>query len=113
MQTEKIMENQSKNILATAIAGMAVGTLLGVLFAPAKGSETRAAIADKASDLKDSAKDLKEEIKNKFSNNSMEPSDLLNNLKDQVETTLSKEKKSVKDSLLKQIQELEEAIAKA
>lgn len=42
-----------------AVAGVAVGTLLGVLFAPDKGTETRKKISTKSKDAADS-------IKNKF-----------------------------------------------
>lgn len=36
------------------VAGLAVGTLIGILFAPKKGSKTRKQIKDKSNDVKDS-----------------------------------------------------------
>ena len=67
------------------LAGLAVGAVLGVLFAPEKGSDTRTLIADKAKDLSDAAKDklqsakdaAKEKIeavKSKFQSESTTPS---------------------------------------
>jgi gas vesicle protein len=47
------------NVAVGAIAGVAVGTLLGVLIAPDKGTETRKKISTKSKDAADS-------IKNKF-----------------------------------------------
>ena len=44
------------NVVIGALAGVAVGALLGVLFAPEKGTETRKKIAKKSKDTKDSLK---------------------------------------------------------
>jgi gas vesicle protein len=48
------------NMLAGLIIGTAAGAILGVLFAPDKGSETRKKIAEKGHDFS-------EELKEKFS----------------------------------------------
>jgi gas vesicle protein len=47
------------NVVIGALAGVAVGALLGVLFAPDKGVETRKKITKKSKDTTDS-------LKNKF-----------------------------------------------
>ena len=44
-------------ILLGVVAGIATGALLGVLFAPEKGSETRRIIGQKKDDLTDDLKD--------------------------------------------------------
>jgi len=40
-----------KNTILGVLTGLAVGAVLGVLFAPAKGSETRRKIADKGNEF--------------------------------------------------------------
>jgi gas vesicle protein len=47
----------TKKILAAAAAGAAVGAVLGILFAPAKGSETRKKMTDKGKDLSEGLKE--------------------------------------------------------
>lgn len=53
-------------VVVALLAGLAVGAALGVLFAPATGSETRNLISDKSKDLADSAKDKLHTYKEKI-----------------------------------------------
>ncbi len=62
------------------LAGLAVGAVLGVLFAPDSGKNTRERISDKALDLTDNAKDSLYAIKDKINNGK----DSLLGLKDRV-----------------------------
>jgi gas vesicle protein len=45
------------NVAIGVLAGLAVGALLGVLFAPDKGSETRKKLSKKATDTADDMKE--------------------------------------------------------
>lgn len=45
------------NLITGIVSGLAVGAILGILFAPDKGCNTRRKIAKKGGDLKDSIKD--------------------------------------------------------
>lgn len=51
----------SGKILTALLAGLAAGAVLGVLFAPEKGSETRDKINDSLADLADAIKERAEE----------------------------------------------------
>jgi gas vesicle protein len=59
------MKNSGKIIIALG-TGVALGAALGILFAPAKGSETRNKISSKAHDLKEKVKEVKDAVANKF-----------------------------------------------
>jgi len=63
----------SGKIVTALLAGLAAGAVLGVLFAPEKGSETRDKINDSLADLGDA---LKERAEEQF--------DQLNEFKDKV-----------------------------
>ncbi len=51
----------SGKIVTALLAGLAAGAVLGVLFAPEKGSETRDKINDSLADLGDAIKERAEE----------------------------------------------------
>lgn len=70
------MNNTSKIVLGT-LAGLTIGAIAGILFAPEKGSKTRKKIMDKGNDymkdikstidsVKNGAEELLEEGKEKF-----------------------------------------------
>lgn len=69
------MKNSGK-ILLGVLAGLAAGAVLGILFAPDKGSETRKKVAKKAEDYTDG-------LKEKFNG-------LLDDLADTVDAAKSK-----------------------
>ncbi len=52
---------ETGKILLGILAGVATGAILGILFAPDKGSVTRKKISDKSGDLKDSLKNTFDE----------------------------------------------------
>jgi gas vesicle protein len=62
------MKPASKILIAAGV-GMVAGAILGLLFAPAKGTETRQKIADKAHDLADKFKNIKATVKSKVAHN--------------------------------------------
>ena len=60
----------SSKLLAGILVGAAAGAVLGILFAPDKGSETRKKIADSTSDLGDNLKtkfsEMTDSLKEKY-----------------------------------------------
>jgi gas vesicle protein len=54
--------NNVKIVLGALLAGAAIGGTLGILFAPAKGSDTRKKIANKGVELKDDLQAKYEEL---------------------------------------------------
>lgn len=78
----------SGKIVTALLAGLAAGAVLGVLFAPEKGSETRDKINDSLGDLADAIKERAEE---QF--------DQLNDFKDKVLAAV-KTKVSAADAII-------------
>lgn len=74
------------NVLLGIIAGAATGALLGILFAPDKGSETRKKIAKKSKqygeDLKEKYNEIVEDISGKFKDLENGADELLQRSKD-------------------------------
>jgi gas vesicle protein len=58
--------NNTGKILTALAAGVAVGALLGILFAPDKGTDTIDKVADEGKRLVDEVKDKFRRGKNKF-----------------------------------------------
>ncbi|MFV8337901.1 YtxH domain-containing protein [Flavobacterium sp. LB3P21] len=81
------------NTLAIGLlGGLAIGTALGILFAPAKGSETRKKIADKSTDLKDIVADSSGKLTNKITQT-------INELKRESQNLIENTTESVKDEI--------------
>lgn len=59
------------------IRGVAVGFILGVLYAPARGEETRRKLSKKASDIKDTVKNTYETVSDTVSKVKNKASDML------------------------------------
>lgn len=79
--------------LRTFFNGIIVGLVLGVLFAPDSGEETRRKISQRAAGIKDSYDDLADDVsytyqkaKNKVSNVVNKAKDDYSDLKDDVDT---------------------------
>ncbi len=88
--------NSTKKIAVGAAIAGAVGYLAGILSAPKSGKETRADIADKAGELKNSAaselEQLKDELKDKVAQVKAETKTLSDKAKDELVDALAKAK---------------------
>ncbi len=58
--------NTTGKLFTAVAAGVVAGAVLGILFAPDKGSETRKKISKKGKDVADDLKDKFEKVKEKF-----------------------------------------------
>lgn len=88
------MCNENGKVITALLAGVAAGAILGLLFAPDKGSETRDRLSDSLSDLGDAIKERAEEQYNQ-----------INDLKERVISSIKGEINSVESYLDDEIEE--------
>lgn len=111
----KYLDNRKTDptrVVVALLAGLAVGAVLGVLFAPESGEETRYRISDGAKGLANGAKDRFQSMKNRFrpeldrlseegtdmaQNIKAKAKSAMTNAKDQVENTADKVKSKAKN----------------
>lgn len=87
------MSKEKKSGLGKFLAGAAIGAGLGILFAPRKGSETRAALKSKINDLVAQIKNIDmEEVKEEFSRKVEEIKEGLADLDKEKALEIAKEK---------------------
>nr|WP_232325462.1 YtxH domain-containing protein [Pedobacter panaciterrae] len=83
------MPTDKSGAIIGLLAGLAVGAVLGVLFAPESGKKTRERISDKALDLADNVKDGFHSIKDNISNGKQSLGGLKDQVVDNVKTKVS------------------------
>ena len=80
---------KNSDVVVGVLGGLAVGAILGVLFAPDKGSNTRRKIAEKGTDLKDNIKgnfnDFVASIEDQYSNFTSNAEDVIEEGKSKLE----------------------------
>ena len=80
---------KNSDVVVGVLGGLAVGAILGVLFAPDKGSNTRRKIAEKGTDLKDNLKgnfnDFVASIEDQYSNFTSNAEDVIEEGKSKLE----------------------------
>lgn len=81
--------------IVALLAGLAVGTVIGMLFAPERGADIRGKISDKAGDLAESVKDKVQSVKDKL----RAETDRVSEVKERVVEDVRKKTKEVSDSL--------------
>ncbi len=89
----------SGKIILGTLAGIAIGTTLGILFAPEKGCVTRKKIKDQSSDYADGLKkklnNLKDDVKEQFKNIKQD----IGELSDQSKSMFEETKDSIKNEI--------------
>jgi gas vesicle protein len=89
--------SDSSNAIVALLTGLAVGAVLGVLFAPSSGEETRSLIADRASGLGEDLKDKYQSVKDKVVSSKEDLAGLKDRVTDSVKTKASNLSQEFKD----------------
>jgi gas vesicle protein len=87
--------NGALKVVGALAAGALVGVILGILFAPEKGSRTRSNIIDGVKDLAD---DVKNKVSNEASALHKKAKDLEDMAKEKVEEVFENEKHKAKEA---------------
>ncbi len=109
MSFENSRSNYSGSVAIALFAGLAIGAVLGILFAPKSGKESRKELVEKGerllemskegfSEVKEKTKDLTEAGKQKIEELKIAGGELLEKSKKKVEITTKKIKKIVDES---------------
>ena len=89
----------SSKIITGLLIGAAAGAILGILYAPEKGEDTRKKLGKKGADLKDTIKtrvnELVDSIADQFENAKNQADDLVQEGKDKVANVKSQAKHSL------------------
>lgn len=89
--------SDSSKAIVALLTGLAVGAVLGVLFAPTSGEETRSLISDKANDLTGDLKEKYQSVKEKIVAGKDELVDLKDRTVDRVKSKASDLSQEFKD----------------
>lgn len=85
----------TKNMLIGMLGGLAAGSILGVLFAPDKGCNTRRKIGQQGEDLKNGVKDGVNNLVTSLGNNYNEIISEVGTFIDESKSTLGKSKNNL------------------
>ncbi len=99
MKSKKQKKMENGKVVLSVLAGVAAGALLGVLFAPAKGSETRKKIAEKSKDYTDALKEKYEELMKTMSEKFAETKEDAGDLAEEGKSKLDGIKKEINNSM--------------
>jgi gas vesicle protein len=86
----------SGKVLLGVLAGVAAGALIGILFAPDKGANTRKKIVKKGEDYAEAIKDKFDGFVDEVTTKAEEVKEGFNDFAEQVKTKLSDTKKEAK-----------------
>ncbi|WEK17479.1 MAG: YtxH domain-containing protein [Candidatus Pedobacter colombiensis] len=106
MPTPSYNPTDTTGSVVALLAGLAVGAVLGVLFAPESGKKTRGRISDKAMDAADGIKNGYQSIKDHITMHKDNLVDLKDQVVDNVKSkaaTVSKEFKDFKDTEIRKV----------
>lgn len=92
------------------LAGLAVGAVVGLLFAPDSGANTRGKISDKAGDLADTVKDKIHTMKSRFSQEAEQMSDAKDEFVDKAKRKAADVADQVKSEIKKASDDANDAI---